>query len=974
MPPILLISKIYYEVKQLMKKPYKVLSATALAAVLATSSFVPVIAQAATANEVSDVIVTKDSVNYKMTQAQYSQLLDANKNPGTVTFVKSSTGKTYTLAQYSNAIDAAATVDEALTQLDQNATAQNPTTVDATFDSNGNLVTTPPVAGDLKVESVKAINASELKVTFSTAVDATTAKDPDNYDLKINNKKVDGTNGEILDIQLSKDGKVATILLDQANAGKKAFQNGDKYVIQTNNAILSKDGKKLEKYVSNEAVFSETAAPALVSVSKKGSNLELTFDRPVDATTTGDVALVKIDGIAIGSKELKPTAPKSGNSDVLGTAGIYSYTIAISDATALAQAKKLGTHEVVIFDIKDTDAAFPANASVLTGSYTITDQVVAPQVTGIEAVNANRLFVYTNTDVTLDADSVVTVNKGTHEFTQNASPFDGTITDDAVTSSDAVVGTHDGKPGIWVVVSDNKGTAEDNPLYRSGEAAVNLTVTVEKYKADGLIGAKSVKNVTLNKNDTKPTVNTALISPDKKKLVIKFENDLVKLDNTGAPATLTAADLIVRDKDGVIIEGLAPTISGDTVTLTSTPDLEDGPYKVEFKANKFKNKEDRSNVAKYIANTVKNDTIIVSVGKEADSNFKYSEFSFSATAAGTEATIDDTNNYFVDADKNTLTFKYPKKMNNSASDVSNYTLDGKALPAGTTVDFVGNKEKVRVVFPEGTFKTSTDYKFGITTNVKTEEGSMIVGSLQTKAPAELVFGVTDNVKPELASAVYYVGTESPDNQTTTNQIEVTFSEAINTKTVVADAKDDFKVTINGSDFEVASIAKTGITGTNNDHKLIITLKEEVNVSQSSTITIVSEDDQDDKKMGVIDNSDNKAKEGSAITLAANNYKYNAALAAIYEANQDIAAAKELVVDVTSDTNLLTTLNALPGMSDTDVTLAVKAEVTGDDTAKVATNGAITKGTAEQTLNVTITIAKTNGTTVEKVIAVTIPAS
>ncbi len=96
------------------------------------------------------------------------------------------------------------------------------------------------------------------------------------------------------------------------------------------------------------------------------------------------------------------------------------------------------------------------------------------------------------------------------------------------------------------------------------------------------------------------------------------------------------------------------------------------------------------------------------------------------------------------------------------------------------------------------------------------------------------------------------------------------------------------------------------------------------------------------------------------------------------ANASIATARNLVVDTNTaaETNLLTQLNGLSGMAATGVTLAVKAPVTGPSevaTAKVAANGDITKGTTQQVLNVTITIAKANGTTVEKTIAVTIPA-
>ncbi|OZI13462.1 hypothetical protein CEW92_01110 [Bacillaceae bacterium SAS-127] len=778
---------------------------------------------------------------------------------------------------------------------------------------------TPKPVVETKVESVSAINASELKVTFTQPVTEKTAEDKANYELKINNVKV--AQSGIADIELSADGKVATILLDQS-ATKSAFQNGDKYVIQTNDAIVSKDGKKLEKFVSNEATFSETAAPALTKVAKKGNSLELTFDRPVNAVGTGDVTLVKIDGIEIGSKELKPVSPKTVGSDVLGEAGDYRYTIDITDATAKAEAKKVGTHEVVIFDVEDTASAYAAKASVLTGSYTVTDAVTTPEVTGIEAVNANRFFVYTNVDVELDANSVIKVNKGTHEFKVDNAAYNGTINkSSAVTVTDAVTGTYNKKPGIWVTVTDNEGnTSEENPLYRSGEAAVNLSVTVEKYTADGLIGKKSTQNVTLNKNNTKPVVDTTSVAADEKSLIVKFTNELVKLDGTTGLTLTEGTDYVVRNKEGIIVTGFTAAVSGKEITFRKgSEDLKDAPYTVEFKEGKFKNQEDRNNVATYLANTVKNDAFTVTVGKEAQSNFKYTEFKFDTSGTATNNTnVVDTVN------ENSITFKLPAKMGDSARDVANYTLDGKALPAGTTVDFVNDRQTVKVVFPKGTFKTSTQYKFGITTNVKTEAGSMIVGSLQTKAPAELVFGVKDNVKPELASALYYVGTETVTTTTKTNQIEVTFNEAVNVTTGAAnDPANDFSVMINGSKYDVDAVTQATM-GDDKDRKVVLTLKDSINVSQAATINIIPEADQVGasaavKEIAVQDTAGNKAKEGSQTTLAAGKVKYSAALAA-QAADQEAAQtvinqiaalpASVTLTDETAVTSARTAYNAL----------------------------------------------------------------
>ncbi|KOM96376.1 cell surface protein [Clostridium botulinum] len=99
------------------------------------------------------------------------------------------------------------------------------------------------------------------------------------------------------------------------------------------------------------------------------------------------------------------------------------------------------------------------------------------------------------------------------------------------------------------------------------------------------------------------------------------------------------------------------------------------------------------------------------------------------------------------------------------------------------------------------------------------------------------------------------------------------------------------------------------------------------------------------------------------------------VAAEVAANKAISEAKDLLENKTleaSDDNLITVLNAIPGMADKGVTLAVKAEIISND-AKIETNGAVTKGTAQEEMNVTITISKDKGAPQEKIIKVTVPA-
>lgn len=311
---------------------------------------------------------------------------------------------------------------------------------------------------------------------------------------------------------------------------------------------------------------------------------------------------------------------------------------------------------------------------------------------------------------------------------------------------------------------------------------------------------------------------------------------------------------------------------------------------------------------KYLVNTLKNDELTTTVGSNT-ANFQYSAFAFAANDAGSDAAVTATSaaagTYHVDASKSTITFKYAKEMDDSARQVANYTLDGKALPTGSKVDFVGDKTVVRITLPEGALSQSTQYKLGIKTDVTTKEGSKIVASLQTKAPVEKVITLADTVKPELASAIYYSGVETVEPGTKTDRLEVTFNEKLNGSISLTAAKDDFLVTVNGSEVKVASVQAV-TSGDNKDRKLLLILNQEVNLSQAATVSIVDEDAQSDKTMAVKDLAGNKAKAGSS--AVASNYKYNGAYAG---ALADQAALATLQAGNATAANLatLSTVNA-----------------------------------------------------------------
>lgn len=635
------------------------------------------------------------------------------------------------------------------------------------------------------VVSVKAINAEEIQVVFNKNISSDAAKAA-NYELKVNNVVATSSIDQIV-----VTGNTALIrLVDGAN-----FFNGDKYAIQAKDSIKDTNGKNITRYASEELVFNDAVAPTATKASVTATTLRLTFSEPVYTATT----LIKVDGIALSSKNLVAV-----NDDVPGN---YSYDVALT-ASELTLVKKAGNHEVTLFDLKDTTGPVANNSSVASVTYTVTNSVdqQAPSVVAVKALNANRFFIELS-ETASATNASFTVKKGNHTFAVGGDQA-------ALTANNEKnkvyyeAGTLNNKPGYYVIVTE-AASNELNPLYKSGETSATLDITVENLKdSSNLIGAKYQGSVTLSKDTSKPRVVESDNTIAGNNLVVKFDGKL-----QAAPAL---SDVVVRNKDGVIIPASSVTLNSDKLEI-ALASVKDEPYTVSIGANKVAYAVEKADVSTYNLNANNNEAISTTVKSGASNFFKYVEF----TTNGTAPVVSN----------NKVTISYGVEMDASALSLSNYQLDGKALPAGTTADFVGDKKTVVLTFPASSFVATTDYKLTVSTDVTTKDGVRVVGNMQTKAPYEKVLTFVDNVKPVLQEAKYYV---TSDTATTSKQLVVKFSEVVSVNP--ADLN-DFKVTINGSTQTVSAIS-TGASST--DEYVVITLANDVNVIQAATLEVVAQ--------------------------------------------------------------------------------------------------------------------------------------
>ncbi len=312
-------------------------------------------------------------------------------------------------------------------------------------------------------------------------------------------------------------------------------------------------------------------------------------------------------------------------------------------------------------------------------------------------------------------------------------------------------------------------------------------------------------NVSLTEDTATPKVSTdSLNKIDGNNLLVKFNGKIAVND---------ANQIVVRDKGGVVVPSTF-VAEGDVLKVTpNSGELKDDSYTVEVKAGAIKFAKNEE-LASYSVNT--------------NSNVA---FNTTVSTTGIVTPVVEKNADIISIKGDVITVNYGQDMSGNAKDVENYKIDGKALPAGTTAEFVGSKQIVKISLPKNYFAKAQDAKFTISTNVLTASGSKVVANAQTKAPVEKLINFADNTAPKLASAVYVKATNEAE---VSNTIKVTFDENLGDITDEAKFIDDLKVVVNGNGAKVTNIQKSA----ENAKVVYLTTEKALNVAQAATISVV----------------------------------------------------------------------------------------------------------------------------------------
>ncbi|AJD31608.1 cell wall-binding repeat 2 family protein [Clostridium sporogenes] len=523
-----------------------------------------------------------------------------------------------------------------------------------------------------KVESVNAINATQVEVKFNTAIDK------NDIDGKV---KIDGLT--FTSAVLSEDGKVLTLTANAAIDVKNATVVVDPIKTKADANV------KTEKYVGLFN-YKDEVAPTIVSVEAKtngtvATEMTVKVSEPVK---TG--ALAKVDGSYVSIDFAgKDKATIKGVSLDAGKA----HTLELINLEDLAGNK-----------VVSTSANFNVSVDSVAPTATITAQG--------------------------DKEILVTFNKSMDEDSVKAALANGSVKDEALanvtTDAVKVVPDTESKQFVISITEPNIFANKDSRIF-----TVVLPKTIKDKLGNEFVA--TTQKVTLTKDTVKPVATGYSVVKDSdgkvKAIEITFSEGL-KAANDNAVAFGS-----VVDENGVL----------DTKTFVDfkSKAIVAGDKKVVFE----------SAAAKEI-----NGKYAISFGKDlvsdlAETENKSDAFNYTIDfgKTETETTFELEKTKLPSAVNNVITVTFQEAVKGgavagSATDLANYTLAGKPLPAGTTITLDETQKVATIKLPAESIEKDDKAAIFTVANIKN------VAGIKTLKTYTGTVDVKDNVNPQLKSA------------------------------------------------------------------------------------------------------------------------------------------------------------------------------------------------------------------------------
>lgn len=657
---------------------------------------------------------------------------------------------------------------------------------------------------EIKVESVNAINAREIKVVFNKEVNEDSAENEDNYTVYINgDKEGDKLSKDKFEAKLQDDNKTVILNLVEEKtdaSGNKTkvaheLKNKQSYKVDVKN-VVDAQYKKMTDFTGKFAMFNDKEAPKLLKCEYVGSMVKLTFNEPLKENPT-----VKIDGTTLVNVQNK--AFEAGE-----------YTVEVKDLKD--KNKEYGNHKVEVYNA--TDYA-ENSADLITADYSATKENEKPVVEEVKADSENSFKIKFNSAIK-DFDNS---HKSKLEIKKGNYTFDNLRIENIADDPDEDYGY------IVTLKSDD----DKNPLYDDDEKEVNLNIKIKDFEGmNDVLGTNYTTTLKLQKDETAPVVKADSANRvEGNKLVIVFNEDLSKNSSD-----IDLSKIHVT-RNNVIKSIGAASVVDNKLYIPIVGELEVGTYNVTLDEGAVKDKS---------AN--KNESIKTKVLYDGENK--------ALTPDDTDITV----NPVVSEKRNKITIDFKTKMDNSAVDLKNYKLAGVSLNniSGTTIGFVDGttteSSKVEITLGEGSTDKTETKKIRISKDVKAENGKYIADVDDNEFTVTPATKFVDDTKPEVEKVEYV---KAKDSDTTTNTIKVTLSEKVTTN---GDAKDDFKVKDGNEKIDVKAVTIVADPENKDNDKdcAVLVLSRNVNIDETdkSTITFKVTDDKDDNAdINIVDTGD-----------------------------------------------------------------------------------------------------------------------
>lgn len=477
----------------------------------------------------------------------------------------------------------------------------------------------------LTVESVSALNAKQIQVVFSKAVDKDTIT-VDNFDVT---QKNDAAGSDRLAsatetnigtaatgaAKLQSDNKTVLLTLDQT----AALTNPTTATVIVRKAVKDADGTALAADVTMTASFSDSTVPSVTSITQTGNDkIEVKFNEAIK-DSGNDTGAFGVDDFIIDDYAVAITSVAWKSASAIDTLVITaSGTIPNGEHTLTVNPTAGDLVDYATFRVVKADIDFTINADT-----------TIPSVTAVSKSEAKVRFTFSKEVVIPTADANIEFR-----YAYNASGALKIATNSA--SFSTVANTNNTQYDVTFASPLNPGSANVYITYVSDTSSANRI----KDLYDNVLPTGTMVSFTVSADTTAPTV-TSVTSPDATTFEVVYSEAVTGAD---VPTNYTVTD---PNGDAVAVTGaILKAGTTSTYTLTVASMSEGGAYKFEINTNVKDVSTAANKIAAYSTNLAIDDdskpTIVAATINSARDTVTI-EFSEAMAESGANSAIDKAN-------------------------------------------------------------------------------------------------------------------------------------------------------------------------------------------------------------------------------------------------------------------------------------------------------------------------------------------